>query len=72
MANFTLEDKARQELSLPQAVCKYEDIFPDELLGLPPYRDVDLTIEFHLGTLLFFMTSHRMMPAELQELKVQV
>ena len=44
--------------------------FPDELLGLPPYRDVDFTIELHPGTSSISMTLHRMAPAELQELKV--
>ena len=62
----------RQELSLPQVVCKYEDIFSDELPGLPSYKDVDFTIELHLGTSPISMTPHRMTPAELQELKVQV
>ena len=23
-------------LDLPRVVCEYEDVFPDELLGLPP------------------------------------
>ena len=36
LANLTLEDETRQESSLPRVVCEYEDIFPDELLGLPP------------------------------------
>ena len=49
-----------------------EDIFPDELLGLPPYRDVDFVIELHLGTLPISMTPHIMAPAKLQELKVQL
>ena len=40
----------RQDLSLPRVVCEYEDVFPDELPGLPPYRDVDFTIELHSGT----------------------
>ena len=53
-------------------VCEYEDVFPDELSRLPPYRDVDFTIELHLGTSPISMTLHRMTPVELQELKVQV
>ena len=53
-------------------VCGYEDVFPDELLGLPLHRDVDFTIEVHLGTSLISMTSHRMEFAELQELNVQL
>ena len=53
-------------------VCEYEDVFPDELLGLPLYRDVDFIIELHLGTSPISMTPHRMAPVELQELKVQL
>ena len=36
-ASLTLEDEGRQDLGLPQVVCEYEDVFPDELLGLPPH-----------------------------------
>ena len=36
LENLTLENEARQESGLPQVVCEYEDVFPDELLGLPP------------------------------------
>ena len=39
LASLTLEDEVRQELGLPQAVCEYEDVFLDELLGLPQQRD---------------------------------
>ena len=46
--------------------------FPDELSGLPSHKDVDFTIELHLGTSPISMTSHRMVPVELQELRVQL
>ena len=62
----------RQELSLPQLVCEYEDVFLEELPGLPPYRDVDFTIELHPGTSPISMTPHRMAPIKLQELKVRL
>ena len=39
LASLTLEDEGRRELSLPRVVCDYEDVFPDELQGLPPHRD---------------------------------
>ena len=48
LASLTLE--VRQDMSLPQVVCEYEDVFPDELPGLPPLRDVDFLIELHPGT----------------------
>ena len=55
----------RQKLGLPRVVCEYEDVFPDELSGLPSHRDVDFTIELHPSTSLIYMTPHRMPPTEL-------
>ena len=65
LASLTLEDEERSDLDLPRVVCKYVDVFPDELPGLPPQRVVDFGIELHLGTSPIFMTSHRMAPVEL-------
>ena len=48
------------------------DVFPEELPGLPPHRDVDFGIELHPGISPIFMTPHRMAPIELQELRVQL
>ena len=72
LASLTLEDEARQDLDLPQIVCEYEDVFPDELPGLPPQRDVDFCIELHPGTSSTSMTPHRITLVELQELRVQI
>ena len=72
LASLTPKDEARQELGLPWVVSRYEDIFPDELPGLPLQRNVDFTIELHPSTSSIYMTLHRMTPAELQELKVQL
>ena len=70
LASLTLEDEVTQDLDLPRIVCEYEDVFPDELSGLPPQRDVDFYIKLHPGTSPISMTPHRMTPVELQELKV--
>ena len=72
LASLTLEDEVRRDLSLPLVVCEYEDVFPDELPGLPPHRDVDFVIELHPGTSPISMTPHRMAPVEFPELKVQI
>ena len=53
-------------------VCEYEDVFSNELPRLPPNRVVYFTIELHPGTSPIYMTPHRMTPAKLQELKVQL
>ena len=46
-------------------VCEREDIFQDELSGLPPQRVVDFTIDLHPSTSPISMTPHIMSPAEL-------
>ena len=72
LASLTLEDEVRPDLDLPRVVYEYEDVFPDELAGLPPQRVVDFYIELHPGTSPISMTPHRMTPVELQELRVQL
>ena len=72
LPGLTLEDEVRWDMSLPQVVCEYEDVFPDELPGFPPHRDADFIIELYPGTSPISMTSHRMALVELQELKVQI
>ena len=62
----------RQGLSLPQVVCENEDVFSDELPGLPLQRDIYFIIELHASTSPISMTSYSMTPVELQELKVQI
>ena len=65
LASLTIEDEVRQDLSLPLVVYEYEDVFSDELLGLPPHRDVDFVIELHPGTSPISMTPHRMTQVDL-------
>ena len=72
LASLTLEDEERLDLDLPQVVCEYVDVFPNELPGLPPQRVLDFGIELHPGTSPISMTLQRMAPVELQELRVQL
>ena len=65
LASLTLEDEVRQDLDLPQVVCEHEDVFSNELPGLPPHRDVNFIIELHPSTSPISMTPHRMAPVEL-------
>ena len=49
----------------------YPDVFPDDLLGLPPEREVEFTIDLALETTLISKAPYRMAPMELKELKIQ-
>ncbi|WVZ70191.1 hypothetical protein U9M48_018877 [Paspalum notatum var. saurae] len=53
-------------------VCDYPDVFPEELLGLPPDRDVEFKIDLVPGTAPVSRRPYRMAPDELRELKVQL
>jgi hypothetical protein len=51
-------------------VSEFPDIFPDDLPGLPPDRDVEFKIELFPGTTPISRRPYRMPPNELAELKV--
>ena len=51
---------------------EYADVFPEEILGLPPKRELDFTIELVLGALLSSKAPYRMNILELNELKSQL
>ncbi|TYK04344.1 reverse transcriptase [Cucumis melo var. makuwa] len=56
-------------LSSKPVVREYPDVFPDELPGLPPSREIDFAIELESGTAPISRAPYRMAPAELNELK---
>jgi hypothetical protein len=53
-------------------VCEFPDVFPEDLLGLPPKRDVEFVIELKPGTAPISRRSYCMPPNELAELKIQL
>ena len=47
-------------------------IFPNDLPGLPPNKEVEFTIDLVLGTTPISKALYRMSPVELKDLKVQL
>ncbi|KAG8472702.1 hypothetical protein CXB51_034564 [Gossypium anomalum] len=70
---YVLEDKELEKKpeSVP-VVCEYPDVFPEELPGLPPVREVEFGIELVPGTTPISIAPYRMAPTELKELKAQL
>ncbi|XP_070024988.1 uncharacterized protein [Nicotiana sylvestris] len=57
--------------SIP-VVKEYADVFPDELLGIPPEQEIDFGIDLLPGTQPISIPPYRLAPVELKELKEQL
>ncbi|WVZ80915.1 hypothetical protein U9M48_028350 [Paspalum notatum var. saurae] len=61
-----------QEIKKIPVVREFPDVFPEELPGLPPDRDVEFKIDLVPGTAPVSRRPYRMAPDELKELKTQL
>lgn len=51
---------------------EFADVFPQEILGMPPVREVEFSIDLEPGTTPISKVPYRMAPKEMQELKTQL
>jgi len=68
----TEKKSATEKINMIPVVEEYADVFADEILELPPSRDVDFTIDLIPGAGPISMAPYSMAPAELAELKKQI
>ncbi|TYK11616.1 ty3-gypsy retrotransposon protein [Cucumis melo var. makuwa] len=64
--------EADVSLSSEPVVRDYPNVFSEELLGLPPHREIEFAIELEPGTIPISQAPYRMAPAELKELKLRI
>jgi hypothetical protein len=69
---FCKQSVAGTPIDLVPIVCEYPDVFPEELPGMPPDRDIEFIIELIPGTAPIAQRPYRMNPQELIELKKQL
>ncbi|XP_042432594.1 uncharacterized protein LOC122019163 [Zingiber officinale] len=72
LSMIKIDQDTTTQLSDISIVQEYPDVFPEELPGLPPKRQVEFTIELIPGTAPVSKAPYRMAPKELEELKVQL
>ncbi|KAL0284062.1 UNVERIFIED_CONTAM: hypothetical protein Sradi_7210000 [Sesamum radiatum] len=65
-------EKVNPTLEEIPVVRDFLEVFPDDLPGLPPHREVNFTIETLLGVAPISITPYKMAPVELQVLKKQL
>nr|GFC65127.1 hypothetical protein F511_12307 [Tanacetum cinerariifolium] len=69
------DDKIGSINAFPLDMCEFDlilDVFPDELPGIPPVREVEFNIELIPGEKPISKAPYRMAPVELKELKDQL
>ena len=64
--------KARPSISYIPTVSNFSDVFPEELPGFPPHREIEFSIDVVPGATPTSITPYRMAPLELKELKLQL
>ena len=64
--------KARPSASDIPTVSDFPNVFPKELPGLPPHKEIDVAINVVPGATPASITPYRMAPVELKELKLQL
>eukprot|EP00253_Pinus_taeda_P012585 PITA_12585 len=65
------KDKTASLNNIP-VIQEFADVFPEEIPGLPPWRDIDFTIELVPGAAPVSRVPYRMSIPELTELKMQL
>jgi len=68
----TLNSVTETTIDQVPVVCEYPYVFPNELLGMLPDRDMEFVIELLLGTAPISKRPYRLPPNELAELKEQL
>jgi len=63
--------ETKEKLEEIPVVCHYSNVF-SEIMGLPPNREVEFSIDLVLGTQPIHKAPYRMAPTELRELKEQL
>ncbi|KAJ8764928.1 hypothetical protein K2173_010393 [Erythroxylum novogranatense] len=67
-----VDSRVEQRLEDIPVIREFLDVFPDELPGLPPDREIEFGIDLVPGTATISIPPYRMAPVELKELKVHL
>ncbi|XP_058192273.1 uncharacterized protein LOC131309694 [Rhododendron vialii] len=72
LESLALDEDVSAYGELPLVVCDFLDVFPKELLGLPPEKEIEFTIDLLPGTAPISIPPYHFAPTELRELKTQL
>ncbi|XP_027911550.1 uncharacterized protein LOC114170264 [Vigna unguiculata] len=68
----SLKVKEISDINKFSVVCEHLDVFPEDVPGLPPQREIEFTIDLVSGSRPVSIAPYRMSPLEFAELKKQI
>nr|GEU93273.1 hypothetical protein [Tanacetum cinerariifolium] len=72
IAQVTEKEPTKKQLQDVPVICNFPEVFPDDLPGLPPHRQVEFKIELIPGAAPVVRAPYRLAPSELKELSDQL
>lgn len=72
LASVSISDEEKTISALPSVVEDFSNVFPDDLSGLPPHREVDFGVDLAPGTNPISIAPYRFAPNELDEMRTQL
>nr|GEW82461.1 putative reverse transcriptase domain-containing protein [Tanacetum cinerariifolium] len=72
LAHVTKDKSKEKRMEDVHVICDFHEVFPEELQGLPPPRQVEFRIDLVLGAAPVARASYRLAPSEMKELSVQL
>ncbi|GKD18750.1 putative reverse transcriptase domain-containing protein [Tanacetum coccineum] len=72
LAPITEKEKSEKRLKDIPVICDFPEVFPDDLPGLPPSRQVEFKIDLVPGAAPVAHAPYRLAPSELKELSEQL
>ncbi|GJQ99078.1 putative reverse transcriptase domain-containing protein [Tanacetum coccineum] len=72
LAHITEKEKSEKRLEDVPVICDFPEVFPDDLPGLPPSRQVEFKIDLVPGAAPVARAPYRLAPSEMKELSEQL
>nr|GEV52136.1 hypothetical protein [Tanacetum cinerariifolium] len=72
IAQVTKKEPTKKQLQDVPMICNFPEVFPDDLPGLPPHRQVEFKIELIPGAAPVAYAPYRLAPSELKEFSDQL
>ncbi|XP_073153192.1 uncharacterized protein [Henckelia pumila] len=74
LASFVVavDEPSSRSITDVEIVRDFLDVFPDDVVGIPPVREVEFNIKLLLGTVPISMAPYSLSPTEMKELRDQI